>query len=155
MPSGIWPNVEALLKWFMGVTLLWGCNKTIKPEISILFYYPRALPSAKLLPYCCGLCDMRIPLNQPSFAREWQILHFPGGSVWSWSSSGEPHTPDKASSPRFSCSLCGSQPQKQWRPEVSNNIENKLSIVPLWCCLYRTVIYLLVHYLCSTTCQLN
>lgn len=123
-----------------GVTLLWGCNKTVKPEISTLFYYPRAFPSSKLLPCCWRLWDMRIPLNQPSFSRKWQLLQLSGGSVWVRSSSGEPHAPDKASSLRFSCSLCGSQTQEPWWPQVSKHTENRLSM-PLWCCLCRTVIY--------------
>lgn len=132
--SEICPNGKAFVKWFTGVTVLWGCYKTVKHEVSTLFYYPRALPSPKLLPCRQGLWEMRVPLNQPSLARKRQVLHVAGGSVRGRSGGGEPHTPDQASSLRFSCSLCGSQPQGTWRPQVSKHTQNRLSML-LRCCL--------------------
>lgn len=101
--SEIYPNVGPFTKWIRGVTLLWGCYKTVQHEISTLFHYPRALPSLKFLPCCWGLWEMRVPLNQPSADRKWPALHFAFGSVWNQSSCGEPHGPDQTSSSRFSC----------------------------------------------------
>lgn len=124
-PTQIYPNVEAFAEWFTGVTVLWGCYKTVKHEISTLFYYPRALPSLILPPCWRGLQEMQLPLNQPGLARKQQVLHPAGGSLWGWTSGGEPHAPDQAGSLRFSCPLCGSQPQKTWWPQVSKHTQEE------------------------------
>lgn len=152
--TGICPNVGVFVKWFAGMTVLWGSYKTVKCENFTLFYRPRPLPSLKLLSYCRGLWDMRVLFHQPSLARKRQVLQLTGGSVWGWSSSGEPHTPDQDSSLRFSCSHRDSHPQETWRPKVRKHTQNRLFQPVLHCSFRSFIIYVLVHRLCSTTCQL-
>lgn len=149
--TGISPNVGVFVKWFAGMTVLWGGYKTVKCENFTLFYHPRPLPSPKLPSHCRGLWDMRVLFHQPSLARKRQVLQLTGGSVWGWSSSGEPHTPDQASSLRFSCSHHGSHPQETWRPKVRKQTQNRL-FQPVLHCLFRVfIIYVSVYWLCSTT----
>lgn len=116
----------------------------VKHERSTLFYYRRALPAPKLLPCCWGLWAMWIPLNQPGIATKQQSLHLEAGSVQGWSSTGEPHAPDKASSLRFSCSLCGSHSTETRWTQVRKYTQIKLSEL-LWWCLCTIVIYSVVY----------
>lgn len=80
-PTQIYPNVEAFAEWFTGVTVLWGCYKTVKHEIStfiilghfLLLYSPHAEEASRrcnyhltspVLPESSRYCILQVALYE-------------------------------------------------------------------------------------------
>lgn len=118
---------DGLLEWYYKAAI-----KQTKLKCCPFFCH-RTFPSFK--PFLCwkGCWDMQIPLNQPSFARKWQTLRFSAGSVWSCSSSGEPHPPGESSSFRFNCAFSIPQPHQPRWPQVSTHrTSTDALIIPIY-----------------------